>query len=58
MIIVSGFESISDESLTSLDGILSYPDGFLDKVTSDMMLFLLQLLVGTQNLYLCHSFAL
>ena len=28
MIIVSGLESISDESLTSLGGILSYPGGF------------------------------
>ena len=28
MIIVSGFESIPDEILTSLGGILSYPDGF------------------------------
>ena len=28
MIIVSGFESVSVESLTSLGGILSYPDGF------------------------------
>ena len=28
MIIASGFETISDESLISLGGILSYPDGF------------------------------
>ena len=58
MIIVSGFESISDESLTSLGGILSYPGGFfgLSDVRYDAIL--LQLLVGTQNLYLCNSFAL
>ena len=58
MIIVSGFESISDERLTSLGGISLYPDGFLDLMTLDMMLFLPQFLVGTQKLNLCHSFAL
>ena len=57
MVIVSAFESISDEILTSLGGILSYPDSFFrlpdvryDAISAQVLLEL--------KYCICHSFAL